>query len=159
MRSILVAGLLVIGTNSLAAPPRKFTLAYDEGGISPKGAVKSKSVFTVDGTKLRYEMTYAGPAADKPENKPRKLDVVIKNEAALDKALAALEAVAVTPDKPIDQKKATWSVACITIGAKKRCESSKTETKDGDGRESTPGYSNMEKLAEVLLDNVPPVNK
>lgn len=142
--------LLLLAFATIAhAAPRRFTIAWDEHGITEKGEVSGKTTFRVVGAKLHYEMTYEGPDRDKPSHKPRKLDVVIKNRAAVDKGLAALDKIAPTPHKVADPKQ-TRSTACLTIGTKKRCETY-------DGPPASPGYKALEKLTEALLENVPSV--
>lgn len=145
---LLMAALLLSATAAHAGP-RKFSMTWDEHGPGKKGFKTVKSTYVVDGTKLHYETTYDGPEPDKPRNKPRKLDVVIKNEADVDKWFAALDKIPATPTKALDPKK-LGSTACITIGTKKRCETFEEDAK-------SPGYKSIEELTIALLDNVPSV--
>lgn len=149
MRRLCSLAILLAAATANAGP-REFTLTWNEHMHRSDGTAKTvKSSYTVKGTKLHYESTYEGPEPDKPRNKNQRVDVELKNDAVVDRALAALDKIAVSKTRGPGDPAMDDQTGCLTRGKHTRCE-----TVRGDEK-ATKGARALMDLTDTLTENLP----
>ncbi len=141
-RLVAVGALLGLATSARA----DFTLTWYAHMHSAKGTESTmRTTMTVTGTKLHYVWTYEGPDGDKPRNTNADVTGDVKNDAAVDRALAALDKIKVTP-KLADAAAKNFT-GCLTRGKATRCESA-------HGEAGTPGLKALVDLSAAVQENI-----